>query len=66
MPKRIDSKRTSLPNGRELVDGFNYHEVNFNLKCVTVAQLIVSNARKRAKIKKDQNLVRYFFTEVWR
>ena len=57
MPKRIDSKKFLFLT-KALIDGFNYDEVNFSEESLTAAQIIVSNARKRKKIKKDQKLVR--------
>ena len=42
----------------------NHDEVNFSQESLTAAQIIVSNARKRTKMKKDQKLVRWHIRKM--
>ena len=51
------SRKESIPKKilcltKTLVDALNHDEVNFSQESLTAAQIIVSNATKRAKIEK--------------
>ena len=39
---------------KSFIDRFNYYKVNFSLESLTVAQIIISNATKKTKIKKKK------------
>ena len=59
----LKSQKESIPKEllfvtKSFIDRFNYYKVNFSLESLTVAQIIISNATKKTKIKKDQKLAR--------
>ena len=56
MPKTIPKKLLFLT--KAFIDRFNYDEVNFSQGSLTAAPIIAFNTTKRAKMKKDQKLVR--------
>ena len=43
---------------KKLINRFSHDEVNFSQESLTVAQIVVSNATNRTKMKKNKKLVR--------
>ena len=59
----LKSQKESIPKEllfvtKSFIDRSNYYKVNFSLESLTVAQIIISNATKKTKIKKDKKLAR--------
>ena len=59
----LKRKKESIPKEllfitKSFIDRLNHHKINFSLESLTVIQLIVSNATKKEKRKKDLKLAR--------